>query len=778
MIVENMSEAVMAVHKSGEIIFVNTAASRRYGKTPDEVIGKCVGDIFPKEIAEAQKGYIEEAVFANKNIVIVTSETDRDRLLWFRTSYQPVKIRGRDIDSVLAVSVDITEQKAMENALIEKERALKEASTDWETTFDAIEDRISIQDINYKIVRCNKAYADKLAMAPDEITGRFCYELMHGTDKPIEECPHCATLSDGKYHSYINTDALSDTSLEVHTYPRFHNGIVVGTVHIVKDITERIRSDKLLKQQNIELEKTIGRANAMTIKAENANLAKSQFLATMSHEIRTPLNGVIGMTDLLLDTSLDEKQKNFVDVIRISGDALLGLIEEILDFSKIEAGKITIEKKDFSFSSVIKNVMDILSTKAFSKNLEFAAHLDPTVPPSLIGDANRLRQVLLNLANNAIKFTEKGSVTIDIRCLEQTEALARIELGVTDSGIGIAEQDIPLLFHQFIQLDNSYVRKYGGTGLGLAISKRLMELMGGDIIVSSDLGKGSIFKAVITLQKGRGVSVEPAPHTLLDTHSSVKSAPGNVVRMLVAEDNEINQLVIRKTLEGLGFTVDIAGDGQQALVALSKNYYHALFLDLQMPVLDGIATAKAIRSQSSRVLDHAIPIIAMTASTSREDQNQCVEAGMDFYLTKPLRREALLETVGRALKKSPQSSSQSGPISVLDTSELAKTLDYNIDAVDNILTYFLRDTAAHRTDLAHAIEQKDFLKVKKIIHSLKGACLNIGADAMAHIAMAADHVDPASGNGVFETITHDLRKAFVVLEKEIAKHRARAFIPQ
>lgn len=371
--------------------------------------------------------------------------------------------------------------------------------------------------------------------------------------------------------------------------------------------------------------------------AEAATRAKTEFLASMSHEIRTPLNGVLGYADLLLDDrTLGEAHRRTVERIQTSGAALLTVVNDILDFSKIEAGKIELEPQPFSTSALIDNTVSIVRSSAEKKRLRLIVELDPQLPGHLVGDQDRLRQVLLNLLNNAIKFTPRGSVTLQVGCEPHEEGAFALRFAVTDTGIGIAKDKQHRLFERFSQIDGSIRRDFGGTGLGLAISKRLVELMGGRIAVTSLEGRGSTFAFAVTLLKADPLEAEASQSPIVNSGG---------VRILLVEDVEINQELARAVLEKAGHCVDIVGDGADAILAVQTKPYDLVLMDLQMPGMDGLTATRHIRE-----LDHearALPIIAMTANVLPHQVAAFGEAGMNDYIGKPFKRDALYAVVER-----------------------------------------------------------------------------------------------------------------------------------
>ena len=373
--------------------------------------------------------------------------------------------------------------------------------------------------------------------------------------------------------------------------------------------------------------------------ADAANQAKSEFLANMSHEIRTPLNGMIGSVELLKTTPLDSQQCHYATLASTSGEILLALINDILDFSKIEAGKLAIETVEFDLGRLLNDLGAVLEIRAAQKNLRFSCAAAPEVPLRLQGDPGRLRQVLLNLAGNAVKFTEAGAVGISVARVTTTATVAQLRFSVRDTGMGIAPEKVGPLFQKFTQADASTTRKFGGTGLGLAISKQLIELMGGQIGVNSQLGAGSEFWFTLNLPlqqgPGSGPAAAPIPTTKLTLLPGQKSA-----RVLVAEDNFINQEIILAVLGLLGLAPDLVGDGMKAVQAAAANRYDLILMDMQMPELDGYEATQRIRAAETG--RNRLPIIAMTANAIVGDREKCLDSGMDEYLSKPIDTAALV----------------------------------------------------------------------------------------------------------------------------------------
>ena len=406
-----------------------------------------------------------------------------------------------------------------------------------------------------------------------------------------------------------------------------------------------------LKSTNDQLEAAIERANEMAVKAELASLAKSEFLANMSHEIRTPLNGVIGFTDMLLDTDLTEEQQDYAKTIKRSGEALLSLINDILDFSKIEAGQMDLEEIDFDPEVLCFDVCELVKPRISDRPVELLCRIGNDVPAKVKGDPHRFRQVLINLLGNAVKFTDSGEIELSLDVEEDTQEKVKFHVRVRDTGIGIPQDKLSLIFEPFQQADGSTTRKYGGTGLGLPICKKIASLMEGDVWAESEPGKGSVFHFVAWLGKSQDIQARPA-------------APVSLAgkRVLVVDDNRTNLDILTHDLEKAEMRTVALDKGEQVIAALEQAWkendpFHLCIMDIKMPGLNGYEVAKLIRSSSKPFKD--IPLLAFSSSVAGGAKS-CKDAGFDGFLTKPVRREKLLRMAATLVGASEKDSSSSG----------------------------------------------------------------------------------------------------------------------
>lgn len=504
------------------------------------------------------------------------------------------------------------------------------------------------------------------------------------------------------------------------------------------------------KLRNLQTRQQIELAQKEKEVAERTAYLKQQFMANMSHEIRTPMNAIVGMTRLLLDKDPRQDQLRYLDAIRQSADNLLVIINDILDLSKIEAGKIVIENTDFSLPGVIQSINDMLLLKAEEKKLEFKTYIDPTIPKRLVGDPTRLNQVLINLAGNALKFTEQGYVEIKVSLQKHQNSKIWVQFDVTDTGIGISPDYVEKIFESFTQAGTDTARKYGGTGLGLTISRQLVILMGGTIAVKSEVGKGTTFTVAIPFEEAAVQEVEERS----DVVSEELKAKLQKVKLLLVEDNEFNRMVAEDTLKELlpNAEIEIALNGKEAVNRVRLVRYDIVLMDIQMPVMDGVEATKQIRNYLSPPASE-VKIIAMTANVLEEDVKKYFEAGMDAYVSKPFHRDELLLKMAGLLEYKEESQPVKAnvstiipkvlvqepappqlPDSVIDMQFLKQFTGGNPEKMQKYIGMFLENGPKLLKSVNDSLVTKDYPTMKIAAHSLKPQLSYMGVkEDVSHI---------------------------------------------
>jgi|GEM_PF-1880999 len=641
------------------------------------------------------------------------------------TRYGNEITRPKFIETWILQASAILQRQHMEDALIDQNRFL-------ESLISALPYPVLYKDERSRFLGCNSSFEKMTGCTRNEITGK--------RNEDFWPAAHLAQFQELE-------GRLIETRKTQHS-----QGMITcpdGSVrHLILDQSFFFRADDTVGGTILSLlditELVVAREAS-----ESANRAKSQFLANMSHEIRTPLNGVIGMSELLLNSSLDENQRALAGSIRSCADSLLTMLNDILDFSKIEAEKTVIEEVPFRLGDIIHAVSSINAYQLSVKKLRFITNIAPSVPDCLKGDPGRLRQILLNLVGNAIKFTDSGSVTLSIdrvttheSAMSTTTDLASatadnkspvtLSFRITDTGIGIPEDRMSLLFEPFTQLDQSPHRRYSGSGLGLSISRRLARLMHGDIRAESTGDKGTTF--IATMQFSAATPDEAAGLSVI--HDTVELSPSSICRrILLMEDNPMNARVTSMMLQNLGHKTESASNGRTGMDMLSQNSYDLVLLDLHMPELDGYETTRAIRAGNAGLSNASIPIIALTATTVAENLKECIDAGCNGYIVKPFHLAELQKSIELHLKPASHEAAQesSRTIKPFDR-EIAMSYLGDETIMDETLALFIRQAPKYLEQIDEQAKKNDLEKLNVAAHTLKSSALTIGATAIGHTA--------------------------------------------
>lgn len=604
--------------------------------------------------------------------------------------------------------------KTMETQASRYARSLIEASLDPLVT-------ISIEG---KIMDMNHATTNIIGLTRDEITDSDFFDYFTEPQKAREvyqEVFAKGSVADFPLTLKHKNGKLTDVLFNGSVY-KDDKGKVLGVVIVARDVTDQKRiatelndAKEVAELANEVAQEAKSAAQTATRKAEDAVKAKQQFLSNMSHEIRTPMNAIIGFTKVVLKTELNAKQKEYLTAIKMSGDALIVLINDILDLAKVDAGKMTFEQIPFKMESSIFAMLHLFETKIQEKNLKLEIEYDRNIPKVLVGDPVRLHQIILNLVSNAVKFTSKGSITVNVKLLEEDDKKANIHFDVTDTGIGIEKAKLGKIFDNFQQASSGTSRLYGGTGLGLAIVKQLVEPQGGTINVESEVSKGSTFSFTLSFLKTKGLAESEIEMPELDLE--IKN-----IKVLVAEDIALNQLLMKTILDDFGFERDIASNGKIAIEKLEAGSFDIVLMDLQMPEMTGFEATEYIRN----VMKSDIPIIALTADVTTVDLAKCKAVGMNDYIAKPVDERLLYSKILSLVKRNQPSENsaenedeqQNAKNKCIDLNYLSQRTKSNPVLMMEMISLYLEQTPPLVNIMKQSMKEKNWTDLYSAVHKI------------------------------------------------------------
>ncbi len=747
--------------KQGRYLLANKSFSDFKGIPREEFIGKSVFDILERKTAliaaEEDRLVLEtgETVSAEERLARGKEETTQ----WHKVLKTPLLGAGGEIVGVVGCSFDITPLKNAMEALRESEHRFRSLAEDMPLM-------ISTTLADGTILYANKAYCSQFGSGRDEILGTSFLDFLIEEDRetvirsiaemtaedPLSVIEERVLIDDGalRWHRWMNR-AFFDPEGRI----QFLQG--VG-----EDITERKIADEALR--------------AAKNQAQMASEAKSEFMANVSHEIRTPMNGILGLSELLLETELREEQQKLARMVHTSASNLLGVLNDILDFSKIEAGRMTLNSFSFSPLTLLHEVSELFAPQAKEKNISLEQRIDPELPPVLLGDAVRLRQILMNLVSNAVKFTREGSVILSASVLRNGKDSADILFSVADTGPGIPDHLLEDIFSPFRQGEAFLTRRYGGTGLGLAISSQLAEMMGGVLNVESTLGEGSVFSFLLSFEKdeSREIRVERvAPHVPSAARTDTRAS------VLVVEDNKVNRELVRLLLRKAGYNTALACDGREAIHLLSKENFDLVLMDIQMPEMDGYEATSFIRDPLSPVLDHGVPIVALTAHAAEGFREKCLSRGMDDYLPKPFSSSDLLAVLykwiplsgrmqghGKKAALSPEQDDDSKQ-EFFDAKSFFSMLFDDRQEGEELLELFLESVPDDMALLEQSIAEEDYDRIAALSHTLKGTAGNACAPLMSRHAKALQQAAKEENLPAVLRLFAELKYIFTKVERAI-----------
>ena len=673
-----------------------------------------------------------ELIIANKELLFESCEKQNranelviaNKELLFQTGEKQNRAKELVIaDKELAFQNDEKEKRVIENKELEDySNSLKLASQYSLSIIEASRDPLFAISPEGKITDVNGATVKATAVSKNKLIGSNFIDYFTDTCKAKES--YEAVFSNGFIADFpliIKDHKLTDVLFNGSTYKSI-DGKVIGAVMVARDITEQKQLETQLIEAKIFAELATSIAEDAKLSAENdrykaeeAVKSKQQFLSNMSHEIRTPMNAIIGFTKVVLKTELTAKQREYLTAIKMSGDALIVLINDILDLAKVDAGKMTFEKTPFKLSLSIKAMLHLFETKIQEKNLKLITNYDASIPEVLVGDPVRLHQIILNLLSNAIKFTNKGKITITVNLVSEDEDKVKVKFSVADTGIGIKEVKLEKVFENFQQATSGTSRIFGGTGLGLAIVKQLVEGQKGKIDVTSKVNVGSTFSFVLDFKKTNVEAVLEPEITDLNT-ADVKD-----IKILVVEDMELNQLLMKTLLDDFGFECEIAANGKIAIEKLKEKSFDIILMDLQMPEMNGFEATEYIRTK----MKSTIPIIALTADVTTVDVAKCKEVGMNDYISKPVDERLLYSKLVSVLKKpvliiehEVGKDGKQDKFKFVDMSYLLKLTKSNPKLMAEIITVYLNQTPPLVSTMKKSFSDKNWEVLESTIHKM------------------------------------------------------------